>query len=504
MKKTAIIIGGGYGGLCTGAMLTREGYRVTVLEKNLAMGGGLQSFARKGLHFETGMHVLAGLAEGQTLWRIFNYLGIMDKLQLKRCDEDCMDQITYLAAGKTFRIPQGRDAFVKYLCQEFPGETEGIRRYTDACYALADEVAIFNLRPSLSPFAVYSEQFMQPADEFIASYVTDERLRDLLAYMNPLYGGVAGKTPAYIHAIVNILYIGGQYHFIGRSQHMAELFAGIITEGGGEVLLGKTVKAVHGADKQVESVETTDGQTYKADCYISAVCPALLDDIVDDGLLSKAYRSRITSLPYTYSAFVLYVSLKPETFPYINHTCYVQDDFGMVWQHGEFDEETWPRGMMYLTPATPDQGPWATRLTVNCVIPWSVVSQWKDSRVGRRPAEYLQWKEKMAQRIIAKLERLHPGFAESIADYYTASPLTIRDYYGSPEGTLYGYQKDGQNPLLTMLLPTTKVKNFYLTGQCLNLHGICGVPLTSINTVEAIVGQNVIIDKLNNDTCENE
>ena len=41
MKKSAIIIGAGPGGLLTGAILAQEGLQVTVLEKNAIIGGGL-------------------------------------------------------------------------------------------------------------------------------------------------------------------------------------------------------------------------------------------------------------------------------------------------------------------------------------------------------------------------------------------------------------------------------------------------------------------------------
>ena len=43
MNKTAVIVGGGLGGLFTAAILSKEGVKVTVLEKNLNLGGGLQS-----------------------------------------------------------------------------------------------------------------------------------------------------------------------------------------------------------------------------------------------------------------------------------------------------------------------------------------------------------------------------------------------------------------------------------------------------------------------------
>ena len=123
--KSIVILGGGFGGLCTGALLARLGMQVTVLEKNHSIGGGLQSFTRKGIDFETGMHILAGLSDGQAVNLIFNYLGIMKRLRIKRSDEDCMDQITYLSDGVSYRIPQGREAFCHALCSYFPHECRG-------------------------------------------------------------------------------------------------------------------------------------------------------------------------------------------------------------------------------------------------------------------------------------------------------------------------------------------------------------------------------------------
>ena len=39
MEKSAVIIGGGLGGLFTGAILSKEGVKVTVIEKNPTVGG---------------------------------------------------------------------------------------------------------------------------------------------------------------------------------------------------------------------------------------------------------------------------------------------------------------------------------------------------------------------------------------------------------------------------------------------------------------------------------
>lgn len=70
MGKNVIVIGAGLGGLMTGALLSKEGYVVTLLEKNPIIGGGLQCFHRRGVIFETGMHILGGFMPGNNLYKI--------------------------------------------------------------------------------------------------------------------------------------------------------------------------------------------------------------------------------------------------------------------------------------------------------------------------------------------------------------------------------------------------------------------------------------------------
>ena len=101
------------------------------------------------------------------------------------------------------------------------------------------------------------------------------------------------------------------------------------------------------------------------------------------------------------------------------------------------------------------------------------------------------------KKVLAKLELLHPGIGEAIEHVTASSPLTIRDYYNVKDGALYGFERDCKNIALSQLSVFSKVKNLYFTGQCVNLHGICGVPLTAINTVEAITRSEELIDKIN-------
>ena len=483
-RQTVIIIGGGLGGLFTGALLAKEGYSVTVVEKNTTAGGGLQTFQRAGVSFDTGMHMLGGLRPGGSVRKICHYLGIDSRLELLPCDADCMDSI--VMGEDTYRVPEGREAFTEYFAQRFPDEADNVRRYVEALYQLADEVDFFYLRTGKDDLFSHSEKFLWSASDFIAYYIKDERLRDVLAYMNPMYGGVAGRTPAYIHALINVLYINGQDRFVGSSQQLADALVDVITQGGGQVVTGQRVTRLHiDSERRCTGVTTDKGASYSADCYISAIHPQQLITIADAGAFPKSYRQRVASIPNSYSAFSVYIKFRDGVFPYINHTYDPTD-------------EAWPHGFMYMTPPEHNQGPWATKMIINCLMPFSAVRQWEHTTVGRRGEDYELWKQHHVDRIFSRMEQLYPGFGHAVENVWSSSPLTIRDYYGQPDGALYGIVKDCQNIMLSQLPIWTKVKNLLLTGQNVNLHGICGVPLTAVNTVEALIGQNKLVEKINN------
>lgn len=227
-----IIIGGGLGGLTTGALLAKEGWQVTVLEKNHIVGGGLQNFSRHGIHFDTGMHILGGFRPGQTLHRICKHLGIVQKLRLQPVDKLCMDEIYYAATNTTYRVAEGKEGFVESFAKHFPHQRTQLQRYVAALYQLANEIDLFNLRPTGDSIPQLSERFLWSADKFIAHYIDDERLCDVLAYMNPMYGGVSGKTPAYVHALISVLYIEGTDRFVGGSQQLATALTEVIEDAG--------------------------------------------------------------------------------------------------------------------------------------------------------------------------------------------------------------------------------------------------------------------------------
>lgn len=500
--KHVLIIGGGTGGLFTAAILAREGCRVTVVEKNSTIGGGLQTFHRFGESFDTGMHVIGGMQEGGNMHRLCRYLGILDRVSILDVDDSCTDCLYFAEDRQRYRIAKGRQGFVDSLSAYFPEERANLQAYVEALFRMVDGIDLFNLRPSSDLFSLPGDEFLMAADAFVAKYVNEPRLRSVLSYMNPLYGGRGGQTPAFIHAIISVLYINGASRFVGGSSRFADLLASVVTAAGGEIVRADAVEHVEVEDRQVQFVRTRSGRQFTADCYVSAIHPCTLFPLMSEKAFPRSYQDRLNSIPNSYSAFSLYVKLKPGTFPYINHSEYYMTRYDDIWNFGRSDRQ-WPLGFLCMTSPDDDQGEYARKVLVTAPMLFDEVRQWEHTRVGRRGADYLAWKQAHTERLLTMMEELHPGFSACAEAVNASSPLTIRDFYGSKEGCLCGFSKDHANMALSQLPVATKVRNLLLTGQNNNLHGFCGVALTAIQTSEAILGRNVVLNHIAS-VCESE
>ena len=497
--KTCVIIGGGLGGLVTGALLAKEGYQVTVLEKNALIGGGLQSFKRKGVSFATGMHIFGGFQEGGNLRKLFDYLGVTDKIALQPTDDDAFDVVTVLSDGATYRMPKGKERFIAYLSERFPEEKANLKAYFDKIYDLSKEEDLFYLKETpASSFPVFSEDFIRPCDTLMDRYLSDPKLKGLLTYLNPLFDGEAGTSPAYLQALLCVLHLGGTFQFVGGSQQMAAALAEVIESAGGQVLANEEVVRIEVENHQVTQVVTKKGKVFTADSYISDVHPDVLLRIISPNAFSAAFTHRVKSIPETFSSFKVYIKFKEKAFPYLNQANFCVSDYDSMSQYKTLRPDEWPQGFMFVTPPEINQDEYARSMVIVSMMSYEWVRPWEDTITGHRGPDYEQWKQSMTDKVLDLMEQCYPDFRSHIETVFASSPLTIRDYYGNKEGSNYGFQKDSNNIMLSQMSVFTKVKNLYLTGQNVNIHGFCGVSLTAIETAEALVGHNAVVRKINN------
>ena len=496
MKKTVLIIGGGIGGLVCGAILAKEGYSVRVLEKHTVAGGGLHTFQRYGVEWETGIHVVSGFQPDGILNRLFSYLNIDSKLHIKPADKDGFDQLQIASDGIIYKMARGRENFVNTLSTYFPEEKENIRRYIDKVYEISSN-ALPNLN-NQTPKLLSHEATSISVNELIAQFTDNPRLQAVLAWNNTLYGGEKDKTPAYIGAFITHFYIEGASRFVGGSQQLADALMGVIVQNGGEVLTGNGVSFIDIQDRHIQKVITVKGQEFTADMYISAIHPSTMFQLMDVSKIQKSYYQRIDNIPSSYSSFTTFITFKHQSFPYLNHTGYYGFDYDDIWKCAQYTEDSWPCGCMYITPPVTDNDIFAAKMIVNAIMNFDTVRKWENTVTGKRGEEYLQFKKNYENKLLDMMEKIFPDFRSKIDKVFSATPLTIRDFYGTKEGAIYGTSKDCRNMALSSISVRTKIDNLLLTGQCVNFHGIMGVPITAILTCSQLLGlDHIVLNKIN-------
>jgi all-trans-retinol 13,14-reductase len=498
--KDVLIIGSGLGGLVCGAILAREGYQVTILESNRQIGGNLQVFSRKKHLFDSAVHYVGGLGPGQNLHKIFRYLGIMDQLSLEKLSEDAFDKIVFYDEPETeYPLAQDYDRFIANLAARFPGEEQALRKYCDLMMEICEKFPLYNIRNG-DPNSK-SEVLHHNAKECIAGFTSNRRLQQVLAGNNMLYAGVGDKSPFYLHALIQNSYIQGSYRFLKGSAQLAKLLARQIHAHGGRVITRSRVTRLHLNDKLVATAETTDGRHFTADHFISNAHPAQTLHMIDPVHLRPSYRKRIGSLENSISAFTVNIILKPERIPYqkSNYYCLLNND---VWDLLNYDERSWPT--IFATFFSPHSGnPGYSRgITLLTYMKYSEVEPWKDTfntvtNPGNRSSGYEQFKKERAKKLIAIAEKKFPGLTESIESYSVSTPLTLRDYLCTDDGSLYGITKDYRDSYRTMISPRTRIPNLFLTGQNINLHGVLGVAISSLVTCSAFIDLETLIRKIN-------
>ena len=117
LRYDAVIIGSGLGGLVSAYILSKNGMKVAVYEKHSVPGGCLQSFTRGGMRFETGMHYIGSMGQGEALYRYFKYLGIADDLQLSQLDKSAYETLSF--NGERYCYSTGYDQFIDTLSKHF-------------------------------------------------------------------------------------------------------------------------------------------------------------------------------------------------------------------------------------------------------------------------------------------------------------------------------------------------------------------------------------------------
>ncbi|MEO8935087.1 MAG: NAD(P)/FAD-dependent oxidoreductase, partial [Xanthomarina sp.] len=498
LKYDVVIVGSGLGGLVSAVILAKEGYSVCVLEKNQQYGGNLQTFVRDKSIFDTGVHYIGSLDQGQNLYQYFNYLGIMEELALKKMDEDGFDIISFDDDEKEYRYAQGYEYFIENLVQKFPDEAGAIQAYCDKIKETCDKFPLYRLKLG-RPYA--DGVFKLQIRTFLESITDNKRLQAVLAGTNFLYAGDGYKTPFYVHSLSVNSYIQSAYRCLNGGSQITKLLIRRLKEAGGEVFKYHEAVKFEFKDKKISAVICENGNEIHGDQFISNIDPKITLNLVGDGKFRKSYVNRIKNIESTIAAFSLYIVLKPDCFKYLNKNYYHFKSVDAVWNAQHYTQESWPENYMLSMGIKKDNDEYGDNITIMTYMRYEEVAPWENSfntvvNKNERGQTYDEFKKEKAEKIIIELEKKFPNIRECILETYTSSPLSYRDYIATHRGSMYGYAKDVDKVMQSFISPKTKIDNLLFTGQCLNMHGILGVTIGAVVTCSELLGQEYLLNKI--------
>ncbi len=448
-----IIVGSGIGGLTCGALLSKRGYKILILEQHYMLGGYCSSFQRKGFVFNTGVGDVSGL------WEKGPITYILEELGLKKDDLFVRNRIRYLFKGKEIDADD-LDSFIRLLSEMFPEEKENIHVFFDEakkayeeCYREADmygtplpgelivkvfgEKKLFNYPREHSHFYDWmNKTYKEKLDE----YFNNDDLKTLLCGLLGYIGTSPEKTPASraLTACVSY-YLYGGYFIKGGALNFAESLRKVIEKHGGKVLLKHKVDEILVENGEVRGVRVGE-KVFKSRIIVANVnAKTTFLELVGEDKLSREFIEYIKSLKMSPSCFMVFLGVDMDLSTYPTIIQNLDEKYGII-INSNADPTLAPEGKASLTILT--------------------LANYRDFP-NKGTKEYLEKKKALANKLIKKAERIIPGLSKHIIVIDAATPKTFEEYTFMPEGAIYAFDQsiDTKRPYFK-----TPIKGLYLAS----------------------------------------
>jgi phytoene dehydrogenase-like protein len=269
--RRLVIIGGGLAGLSAGCYALASGFRVTIVEHNLTLGGVCTSWYRGGYIVDGCIHWLTG-GPFDTIYR---ELGILPDLALRPLREF----VTYRDApsGASVSVCSDLDQLRDNLRSIAPHDADEIDRLIDGAVEVATMSPSIDRPPELStlrdqvrllgeiaPHARALLHFRGSVDAWASHRLHSPRLRRLVTRLVP-----EGAPALFLLMTLGYLSRGWISRPVGGSGALRDLLAARFHDLGGKTLLHSTVDEVIVRDDRACGVRLSDGSELEADAVFS-------------------------------------------------------------------------------------------------------------------------------------------------------------------------------------------------------------------------------------------
>lgn len=331
--KNAIIIGSGIGGLGSACLLAKNGWAVTVCEKNEQLGGRVGQFVDDGFRFDSGpsWFLMPDVYE-----HFFELLGedMKDYLKLERLSPSY--RVFYKRTGKSLDMFSDIQKDAAAFDRIKPGAGKKLEQYLDRAaqnYLIAKDRFMYKNYDSVGDFLtpemiikgqklnVLSNMHIQIKKQF-----KNSETQKLLEFAALFLGTAPERTPA-LYGILNHALFSGVYYPSGGMYKIVDSLVKIAKNNGVQFMINSPVKKIIVKGSQAVGVEMSNGKHLMANAVISNA------DLhhTETRLLSRQYRTKSTKYWETRtiapSALLMYIGVKGKLPDLAHHNLFLCKDW---------------------------------------------------------------------------------------------------------------------------------------------------------------------------------
>jgi phytoene desaturase len=345
MKKIAVI-GSGFAGLSAASHLAREGYAVTVFEKNASAGGRARKFEAKGFTFDMGpsWYWMPDVFE--------RYFAAFGK---KPSDYYTLERLSpsyriYYSKDDVLDIPASIEGLCKLFDQLEPGSSKNLLKFLEEGkykYNIGINELVYKPGLSLMELAdpklmtgVFKLHVFQSISTYIRKYFKEKKLIQLLEFPVLFLGATPQNTPA-LYSLMNYADMAlGTWYPQGGMHKIIEGMVQLATELGVTFEFNSSVKKLELNAVKAKGIIVND--TFRPFDYIVAGADYhhVEQQLIPEGYrtYSEDYWQKRTMAP---SSLIFYVGLNKKIEGVLHHTLFFDQDFI---RHAEeiYEKPQWP------------------------------------------------------------------------------------------------------------------------------------------------------------------
>lgn len=463
MSKSVVIIGAGFAGLSAAAFMAKEGWTVTVVEKNATAGGRAQQLKADGFTFDMGpsWYWMPDVFE-----RYFNQFGksVSDYYRLTRLNPSYR---VYWKDGQ-IDVPADYEELKTVFERIEKGSGKKLEKYLREAaikYRIGIQDLVYKPGQSLTEFLdwkvignVFRLDVFTSIKSHVAKYFRSEKLRQLMEFPVLFLGALPKNTPA-LYSLMNHADIvggtwypeGGMYSIVAAMQQLAE---GL----GVTFHFGEAAKEII-IEKNKAKKLITERNEYLADAIISGADY----QFTESALLPQAYRTysdvywnKKTLAP---SCLLYYIGLNKKLDGILHHNLFFDVPFDkhadQIYTHPQWPDEP----LFYLNVPSKTDEACAPQGGENLMALIPVASGLAGDTESLR--------EHYFQKIVQRLEH-YTGqrIADSVVFKKTFSVSDFISEYNSYKGNAYGLANTlWQTAVFKPSCRSKKVANLFYTGQ---------------------------------------